>query len=213
MLNSYVVRQDDTESFFNWAKNRNFTGRRMPESHPFYNIFMGEFPWAPAFEFHNIPSNDDEGWIQGGEKETIPSPVLVTCDNYAWETGIDCSIEESVQVLLPCKWLVDSLELEWRRTEGSYFDKSGQLVTFDPSVSEPGPSALLASKEKLLKFLKMNGYDLVWTVLGEKNIIGGGILSHRDWQGRLEISGVYRLNTDGFDGKLNLKFRSPEQTA
>jgi len=40
------------------------------------------------------------------------------------------------------------MNLRWKGVEGHYFDPSGELVSFDPSVTSNGPGALLLHKEK-----------------------------------------------------------------
>ena len=59
----------------------------------------------------------------------------------------------------------------------------------------------------LLKFLDENGFDVLWTVLGEKNFIGGGF-STQEWKGRLEISGAYRIRQNKLAGKVTTRFIS-----
>ena len=48
----------------------------------------------------------------------------------------------------------------------------------------------------LIDFLDKNGYAILWTLLGEKQLIGGS-LTGRDFIGRLEISGAYTLKNSG----------------
>ena len=90
-------------------------------------------------------------------------------------------------------------ESELSGVEGRYFDRSGNLVWFDPSVGEEGPSALLFRPDALGKLLEERGLALIWTVLGEKQILTDG----RDSPGWGAIRGVLKLRSDGFDGCLN----------
>ena len=43
----------------------------------------------------------------------------------------------------------------------------------DPRVTEKGPSALIADIDDLVKRLNKIGLRMIWTVLGEKRIVGG----------------------------------------
>jgi len=54
-----------------------------------------------------------------------------------------------------------------------------------------------------LEYLDSNKLEVVWTILGEKNIIGG--FSSKEYSGRLEISGAYKLNAQGLEGVINTK--------
>ena len=54
-------------------------------------------------------------------------------------------------------------------------------------------------KELMSAFLSTEGYRLVWTFLGEKDIRGGW---HKDenWPGRMELSGCMRMNKGQVEG-------------
>jgi len=97
----------------------------------------------------------------------------------------------------------------WNGVEGHFFDNQGNLIAFDPSIKTPGPGVLLIKRDVFLKFLDDNGYDLLWTILGEKNIIGGRMFPD-DWKGRLELSGAYRIHQGNIEGAVNAKFVSKE---
>ncbi|MHA1279852.1 MAG: AVAST type 2 anti-phage system protein Avs2 [Candidatus Helarchaeota archaeon] len=207
MIKSYIVKKSDIDELFDWAKKQNFMGRWMPESHETTRVFLGEFFWAPAFVYHNIPYFHHEGWTRGYDNR-IPKEVLVTTDQYMQEgSGYDRSIDETIKIYLPAKWIVDNMCLRWKGVEGHFYDNQGNLIAFDPSVRFPGPGALLINRDVFLKFLNDNDYDLLWTILGEKNIIGGR-LSHEDWKGRLQLTGTYRIHQHNLDGVVNAKFIS-----
>ena len=77
--------------------------------------------------------------------------------------------------------------------DGRFFDKNGELVAFDPSVyNNEVPRQVFIRKDKLLYFLNLKKYALFWTLLGEKNLIGGGGTGQP--LGWLEIDGAYTLN-------------------
>ena len=115
-----------------------------------------------------------------------------------------------MSIQLPCAWLVRQIGLNWNGEEGHFRDNEGRLVAFDPSVNSKGPSVLLANKKLLLEFLEQNGYSLVWTVLGQKNVLGPTI-NRREWKGQLEISGVARIRNSLWEIKINPNFRTPER--
>jgi hypothetical protein len=166
---------------------------------------LGEFFWTPAFEYHNIPYYYHEGWTRGQHKR-IPKEVLVSTDQYMRErSGYDCSITDTMNIYLPAKWIADNMGLRWNGVEGYFFGDNGNLIAFDPSIETSGPGALLINRDVSLKFLNDNGYDILWTILGEKNLIGGH-MSHEDWKGRLEISGAFRISENRLNGAMNIKF-------
>jgi hypothetical protein len=185
-LKSYLVRGADKSAFREWASQQNLAGRRMPESGELHQVFWGELFWSSAFGAQNSPYYGRETWVKDNY-ERVPVPLHITDDEYAWEGGdIDCSLEEGIRIKVPSAWIADQMGLRVGRHDGSFEDSSGKTTAFDPSMTQPGPSALLLERESLRSFLKANNYDVVWILTGEKQV-----LSMSDYfPGRLEISGV-----------------------
>jgi hypothetical protein len=208
MVRCYLTRKKDTDALFAWAAKQNFMGRWMPENHELYRVFLGEFSWAPAFNFHDRPYYGHEGWTRG-PREVLPAPVLSCTDGYLGESSTrDCSVADTIHITVPAKLILEGMSLEWNGVEGHFFDTQGKLVAFDPSVGSVGPRALLIREEAFVDFLRKAGCDLLWTVLGEKQIIGGH-MSRNDWKGRLEVSGAFRRSQDGIEGHVNTRHVAP----
>ena len=204
ILNSYLVKADDKESFCEWAKEQHFMGRWMPESHSQIGVFLGEFFRMPSFKYFDNPYNGREGWTRRRDSQTpLPCEVLVTSDSYLQEDGLyDCSIEDTIAIYLPAMEIVDQMGLSWRGNDGLFFDRAGNIVAQNPSTRTAGPQALLMDKELMTDFLNSKGYRLVWTLLGEKDVL---IPRGRDenWPGRMEISGYMRMQDGQVFGKAN----------
>jgi hypothetical protein len=194
-----LVRKRDAKAVFEW----------MPESGELTQVFLGEYPWAPSFQYKNTSYFNHKGWTRHGSRsrESIPRSILVTADGYLWERGYDCSIEEAIRIKLPSKTIVDEMNLHWNGFPGAFIDTDETVVFMDPSVIQKGPSVLLAREEHFLSYLKDRGYEIFWTVLAEKNLIGGAHRSE-DWKGRLEINGAYRNDSGKLVGSLNMTFKS-----
>ncbi|RLF31438.1 MAG: ATP-binding protein, partial [Thermoplasmata archaeon] len=172
-VKSYIVKKEDLDKIFKWSKKQNFWGRWMPESHEFYEVFLGEYPSSVAFE--NLRNNYniwiDEIW---GENRSLPSPIVVTDDIYLNEFIYDCSHDGTVTVKLPCKWLVNKLKIKQKYVDGRWFNDKGGLVCLPTKIFEENfLSALLIKKNFLCEFLKENNYGIFWILLGEKRLIGG----------------------------------------
>ncbi|MCY4513253.1 MAG: hypothetical protein OXB86_06160, partial [Bdellovibrionales bacterium] len=193
MLKSYLVRVKDKDKVFKWAEQQNFMGRWMPESSEFYTIYLGEYPWAPAFHYHYTPYYHHDGWTSQGQQ--IPTEVLVTDDYYLNSSSSrDYSTDEAIRIKLPAKLIVDEMSLIQNHIDGRFFDKNDDLVVFDPSIFHSNMhQQVLIRKDKLLNFLKHKGYALFWTLIGEKNVIGIEV-DRKNLSGRLEISGAYTLD-------------------
>ena len=207
MVKSYIVKKNDVKNFFEWAKEQDFMGRWMPESNSFYETFLGEYPNSVAFE--DLRGNYNIWTKSGRGSENMPVPVVVTDDSYLNEFTLDCSHSGSVSVKLPCKWLVNEMKLHHKYLDGRFYDKQDNLTTITTSIfKESFPSVLLIDKKALIEYLNKNGYTIFWTLLGEKQLIGGSH-SRDDFVGRLEISGAYALNMKGkVVGNCNAKFNN-----
>ena len=204
-LQSYIVKKCNVDSLFEWAKEQRFMGGWMPKSHGLISVFLGEFFWAPAFKYHDIPYYHHDGWTDGWDHQ-IPREVLVSTDQYLQESGgYDCSIDDTIGIYLPARWIADQMGLRWNGVGSDFFDDNGNLMAFDPSVQVSGPGALLMNRDALERFLLDNGYDIIWTVIGEKNVIGVSIS-----RSRLELSGTYRRRGPDFEEAIRTKFQSSD---
>jgi len=188
----------------------------MPESHEFYTVFLREFPWAPAFQSIYTPYYSHNEWtrIDMRSREKLPVRVLITDDEYLKESSsFDCSVDDAIHVKLPAKWIYDRMGLKLSAQDGTFTDESGHVTVLDPSVSEDGPAALLVDKRKLVEFLRKYDCNIIWTVVGEKGLIGGRIGGGGYWPGRLEISGSFRLDRHyRLTGSVGSKATGPEQS-
>ncbi len=206
-LRSYIVRKHDFAAVFDWAKQQNFMGRWMPESHDTRRLFMGEVFWSPAFRDQWDSARGDKAWTQGdrSERHKPPRPVIITAQEYLWEgNGYDCSIEESIHAHFPAPWLAESLGLRWGGREGEFIDATGNVVARDPSVLISGRSALLIRPRVLRKFLDSVDCEIFWTVLGEKQIMA----AHSEpFPARNELSGVMAIRKRRLEGCLTSRFR------
>lgn len=193
-LKSYLVMKKDLQKIFTWAQKQDFRGGWMPESAEFYDVFLGEYPWMGAFLYHYAPYSHHDGWVDKVRKNKIPARILTTNAAYLSSgSGFDCSTEEAIKLELPVKWIVNKMGLKQNSVNGMFFNRKNELVTFDPSLFDDTlPSILLIDKERLRKFLNSKGYAVFWTLLGEKNMIGGWEIGQP--LGWLEVDGVYTFN-------------------
>ncbi len=206
IIGSYIVKKRDIEELFKWAQHQCFFGRWMPESRELDHAYLGEFYWAPAYNYQRSIYTYGN-WTRGYDNR-IPKVVLLTTEEYYQEGGgYDCSIESSIRIRMPCKQLIDGLKLRWNGVEGHFFDERGNLIAFDPSVQTTGPGVLVIKKDAILKYLNDNGLSILWTVVGEKYLLGGR-LSQEEYLGRLVISGAYTIKKGKLEGKLNTKFQA-----
>ncbi len=210
-LSAYMVKSDDEENLCSWAQKHHFKSHWMPESQPQIEVFLGEFFRLPAFEYFDNPYNGRNGWTRGNDNQhSLPCDVLVTTDFYLHEAELyDCSIEDTISIALPAKWLVEKMRLSWRGNDGLFYDRVGNMVAQDPSIRMAGPQALLMDKNLLSEFLNSKGYRLVWIVRGEKNIRGDRRRGE-DMPGWMEISGYMRMKDGQAFGEAKIFWCMPQ---
>ncbi len=204
---SYLVKKKNKVKTIKWLAKLSFKEDLMPESHEFYNVYLAEYPWSPAFLNLYVPYFQHDGWTNRARRnQKIPSKILVTDDEYISSgNSRDCSSNEAITVKLPAKYIIDEMNLTQDFVDGRFFDSSGDLVAFDPSLFASNvPRHIYIRKDRFVSFLNSRDYSIIWIVLGEKNLIGGGMLGQP--QGRLEINGVYTLTNDRIAGSLKTSF-------
>jgi len=207
-LRSYLVDKGNAKRFIDWLAENDYlrkASRDVPDWHDSHGPFLGEFFGHPAYRYYDTPYYGQDGWTKGMEG-SLPAQIYLTAESYFKESGdYDCSVEGPIRIFLPARLMAEGLSFSWRVGEGKLFDSKGELVSFDPSVFEEGPGALLMEKESLLEFLRAKQYEIVWLVTGEKLEIGGEI-GRENYVGRLYIGGAYRLLKDSLKGEINAKF-------
>jgi hypothetical protein len=207
MLKSYVIKKGDLTRFMGWVKDKNFEGRWMPESNEFYGIFYREYPYQPAFEHLYAPYYGRLDWHE--RTKDVPFDLMVTDDEYLKESsGYDMSGDGGFSIKLPSKALYADMDLRASARDGAYMGNGRETIFFDPHVYQGGASTLLGSLTHLASYLDSKKYVLIWTILGEKQLIGGSMGRDKDWAGRLEFSGTYYLDNKTLDinGGLHLKY-------
>lgn len=193
-LHAYLIPQGEVTNWVNLLKERSLSGGWLPEVKDYHNGFLGEYPWAPAFqgtepwqEPHSIELN---GTALAGKALGLTALRYVTGDS-----RYDQSVGGGFSLLLPSPLLIEGMGLTWAGTHARYVNADGQVVAYDPAAEAVGPAGLLVRRQAFLDFLQARGLQAIWTVYGERRIIGGHT---NQWFGRQEFSALYR-----WDGTLH----------
>jgi len=210
-VRSYICNKDDMPKIIKWAKKQNFSGRWMPENIDKHVLFFRESYWSPAYKYcveENYDGNLVDIWEEIKDNKTckIIASVIIPTEEYTWEKDTDYSIDDTFNIIVPSKYLFNNLKMKYGDVEGEYFDNEHNLICYNPSVKYNSKQYLLIREEPLLKFLKENELEIFWTILGEKQILGGDF---KGFHGRLDFSGVYHLNNDGSISSSIHTFRLP----
>lgn len=186
-LRSFLVPEAQFEKAKNSISRRNFFGDWMPKNAKWHNVFVGEYPWASAC---NVETDDWLGYdtrVGDSNLEFVPVFNEVVCE---WE--YDGTLPSSIYFHVPSRAFFNAGPLWWNSVDG-FATPYGKTVFRDPSVSEGGPSALLAETGDLLLRLEKLGCRLVWTLLGEKYVLGDQTCDTP----RVTYSQTAFLNADG----------------
>ena len=210
LCTAYFVRAEDAAQFMNWAKSVDFWGRWMPEPPETHNIFCGEYGWSRAFRHLYKPNYGVADWER--PKHDCPTSVQPASFVYnAASQGFDCSVEESYSLCLPHHALVTRMGLKWTGMRADFVDRQGKLMAYDPTAHEKGPTALLLREDMLRQYLSEEELALVWTILGEKHVLGKD--HHRIFHGSHRISGAYVYESGQLEGSLKHHFEKSRNLA
>lgn len=194
-LYAYFVKPKQATSFRKAVKSGSSIVTGDTNSHhQTYSVFNREYPWAPSCKSFN-----EWAWIDVslsiGEKRTNIGKILHATSSLLWEEEYDASKEEAISWDVPCAEVIETCELEQKKYDGFYYDKTGKLAAFDMEFAQ-GKGGVVIRKDLLEKFLSLTGMKLVWIVQGAKEIhnIDLSIARWSEWEalfvfGKRQITG------------------------
>lgn len=203
-LRSYLIKTENILKFTEWGSKQSFMNRWMPESIERYEVFCREYYWSPAYQYCVCDNSEEIDWKKVNDPKLgkYILDVDVTVINSRYSSESDKSKEDSIDFLIPGHTIYKGLNLKYGVREGEFIDETGEIVCFATNMYDESQSQLLIKKSILLPFLKKNNLEIVWTLLGEKQVIGGRNNSNDHFQ-RLELNGVFTLEEDIFLSKVN----------
>ncbi|WP_166925154.1 AVAST type 2 anti-phage system protein Avs2 [Flavobacterium poyangense] len=206
-IRSYILEEKDFENFTSWSMNQDFTGRWMPENREKYEVFNREYYWSQAYKDICFEDNDDyKRDIHDRKTGKLVSEVVIPVETYMWEEEFDKSKEETITFMKPSVGIFEGMGLQYSNKEGEFLDSNGDLICFDTSVNNNSRAIFLIKKEPFLKYLEENNLRIAWTILGEKQVIGGSTFG-KEYLGMLEFSGAYYIKENELFGNLKTKQR------
>ena len=203
-IRSYIIDEDKYEEFLDWANKQDFTGRWMPEPDSIYELYEREYYWSPAYKDVSLSREIRNVYEQKDRFQGSPLfNVYLTYVEYLWESERDCSKEEAISFSKPSQLLFNGLKMRFTDKAGIWVDNTGKVICFNASVWHGTKDVILIRKDVLLQFLKENHLRIIWTVIGEKNIIRDNLRSS-DYD-PIEISGCYYLDEgQNIQGEYNV---------
>ncbi len=195
-INSIFIRKGDYTSLARGVKDKMLCDPLIVSAASTHHEgFLGEYPWHTMYR--NLT-----GWREPEElfRSCINVRHLIPFAKYEWEdAGNDYSLDQSLYFHMPAKELVQDMGLTNPPTQWGRWEHGGELVFFDPSLEEYGPSYALMRADFLQKWLEDNDMEIVWLIGGEKQMFSSG---SSEFGGRLVYSGLYRLNNEDIEGEL-----------
>jgi hypothetical protein len=196
-IGSWLVKPNELRKMLKvYHPNNSFTNW-LPSLSNRYEVFSREYYWSPASRFFQL-TRYYGGDALPTELEDLESGQQIalaynTAQYFLWEEEFDCSKEEAISYLKP-SFLV-SVGLKPSQKEGEYINDQGEVICFDPSVYEKGPSCLLMRKDHIQKIMKESNLRLVWIIHGEKQILG----NDRDKQPNFNhtVHALYYMDANG----------------
>jgi len=165
-VNGYLVKKPHFNKALKFLAGRNYFGGWLPEAARWLHAFAGEYPWATAY-------NTEPDWYLGADERVQGAGfgLIHSSNEIVIEWEYDATLPVSIHMEVPTKKLFLPGDLFWNGMDG--FDLANrQTVFFDPRFKYGGPAALLSDIDDLVLRLDKIGYRLLWTVLGEKRILG-----------------------------------------
>lgn len=161
MIKGYIIKKEDKNRIVYFLKDKSLWNRWMPESHDESNQLLNrEKYWSPAYNSYER----DDPWVEINYKHRSTGLfVMPAVQDAKAHISKDKSGAES-SYYIPCWQLFNDLELIYSPNDGDFVNPKGDLVV--QNIPKSGANAI--NKEILLEFLKLNGLDIIWTVLGEK---------------------------------------------
>lgn len=205
-LRSYIIKSQDLSKFREWGTQKSFMNLWMPGSSAPYEVFCREYYWSPSYHFNVFDGSVDIDWKEVHDPKTgeYVMDVDVTAIDAHWSTENDNSKEESINFLKPNYTIFKELNLDYGLKDGEFLDKNGEIVCFATNMYDESNAQLLIKKSSLLPFLKKNNLTIVWTVLGEKQIMGGRNFGSEYYK-RLEFNGVFSFEEENLIGEINIR--------
>jgi PHP family Zn ribbon phosphoesterase len=199
-VRSYLVQDTEYNKLKKWLGEQHFMGCWMPESNERYQLFNREYYWSQAFSCFQSDYYCGSDWvdIQDEKTDNYIAKVSVNSQRYRWEEEFDRSKSETLSFLKPSSLLFEKMNLRPGDEEGSFVDEEGKIICFAAEALNDTKAHLLIRKQEFLTMLEENSLKVVWTLRGEKGVIGGSHASSHNY-GRTEFSGAFYLD----NGKVN----------
>lgn len=198
----YFVRKKHTDKFLHAFSRIDLMNTRIPEAPSNFDMYNKEFYWSDANTFFKNPYYGNPDWVRI-EDHSFPfkGKLMIPVRQYISErrgelntVGLDTS---SLHWYKPCEELYKNLHLRYSEDSNSLLvDTEGNPICFDSSEFLGLEGGFYIRQDKLINFLDMHDYALIWTFLSEKRILSHTIQNWELPRKAIHRSSVYFLTDD-----------------
>ncbi len=158
-IRTFLTREEEAPAFVEWFNALPCPRAGIGEVPEMDGVFVGEHGWAPAAGYGQVQLED----ARAGE--ISPVHLEEVAAKYSFRASSrDQSVSDYSWLHLPAQKIVQIGGLRWSGHAADFLDSSGNLVAFDPSTHEVGPSASLVREEFLRELMRRHKIGVVWTV-------------------------------------------------
>lgn len=201
-IKSFIVNKKDTPKIITSLRGKSFFNHQIPQERDVYEVFSREYYCSDAFNdctYENDPETSDRRLHSEVKGKNISG--FQTSMNYVYYKERDFSLKENVHIKRPTKYLYNLLDIHLKDNEYEFFNSKDKVVVFNPAIKfQEGNDCLLVNKKYLLEKLKENDLEIIWLVIGAKEVIGdmtiineGNINSVFYFNEKAEIEGDFNL--------------------
>lgn len=137
----------------NWAREKDFTGRWLPEPIDNYRCIWNEYPWADAYQRNKGVQNDNN--------EVLPCDMIISYTNLLQEETIGVRGEFTTHnTYAPSEQLMYELGLYTAERGICRSYDNGEIVAVNRKLFFDGADGLFIQKKPLLKYMKRHHLNL-----------------------------------------------------
>lgn len=145
-----------------------YSNREKLEKSDYKNYSQGSYNEEYHIQLYDMPFSPEYilNYNRKFKEQDLIDSYRTCYDEYIWERIYDNSINQSIKIILPQKWIIEKFNLI-QREEGKWY-KDDKLLCFQPNI-KTGNQELLFSYQEFIDFLKKEKLNLGWTIYCEKS--------------------------------------------
>ncbi len=200
-IQSFIVHQEDLEIINKSLKEENLFDDILPFPLEFHQVYEREYVWSETYK-EIIGDMDIEELNKYSISNEKQIEITNTIDDNNWESQ-NYIFSNTYNRIIPTLKLYKGINLKYGNHPNILYSPNKEPITFDLSNFFDTNHKFFINKTKLIEFLDMYKYTIIWKVIGRKRILKG--LFDYDMNNELSFYGVYYFN-ENYNIKGNLKF-------